>query len=41
LQVKTVQYGAGERGKRSRVMASLLRAEILSDAELAKTAAPR
>ncbi len=37
MQVKTVQYGAGERGKRSRVHGDLVCGpEILSDAELAK-----
>ncbi len=37
MQVKTVQYGAGERGKRSRVHGELVCGpEILSDAELAK-----
>jgi predicted acyl esterase len=37
MQVKTVQYGAGERGKRSRVHGELVcGAEILSEAELAK-----
>jgi hypothetical protein len=37
MQVKTVQYGAGERGKRSRVHGGLVCGpEILSDAELAK-----
>ena len=36
MQVKTVQYGAGERGKRSRVHGELVCGpEILSDAELA------
>jgi len=38
MQVKTVQYGAGERGKRSRVHGELVCGpEILSDAELAKS----
>jgi len=37
MQVKTVQYGAGERGKRSRVHNMLVCGpEILSEAELAK-----
>jgi predicted acyl esterase len=37
MQVKTVQHGAGERGKRSRVHGELVCGpEILSDAELAK-----
>ncbi len=37
MQVKTVQYGAGERGKRSRVHGELVCGpEVLSDAELAK-----
>jgi predicted acyl esterase len=37
MQVKTVQYGAGERGKRSRVHSELVCGpEIFSDAELAK-----
>jgi predicted acyl esterase len=37
MQVKTVQYGSGERGKRSRVHGELVCGpEILSDAELAK-----
>src|SRR3974377_355152 len=37
MQGKTVQYGAGERGKRSRVHCELVCGpEILSDAELAK-----
>src|SRR5580698_7553405 len=37
MQVKTVQYGVGERGKRSRVHGELVCGpEILSDAELAK-----
>jgi predicted acyl esterase len=37
MQVKTVQYGAGERGKRSRVHGELVCGpESLSDAELAK-----
>src|ERR1700758_4711325 len=37
MQVKTVQYGIGERGKRSRVHGELVCGpEILSDAELAK-----
>ena len=37
MQVKTVQYGAGERGKRSRVHGELVCGpEILSEAELAK-----
>ena len=37
MQVKTVQYGAGERGKRSPVHGELVCGpEILSDAELAK-----
>jgi uncharacterized protein len=37
MQVKTVQYGAGERGKHSRVHGELVCGpEILSDAELAK-----
>jgi uncharacterized protein len=37
MQVKTVQYGAGERGKRSRVHGELVCGpEILSDAALAK-----
>jgi uncharacterized protein len=37
MQVKTVQYGAGERGKRSRVHGQLVCGpEILSDAELAR-----
>ena len=37
MQVKTVQYGAGERGKRSRVHGELVCGpEILTDAELAK-----
>jgi uncharacterized protein len=37
MQVKTVQYGAGERGKRSRVHGELVCGpEILSDEELAK-----
>jgi predicted acyl esterase len=37
MQVKTVQYGAGERGKRSRVHGDLVCGpEILSDAELEK-----
>ena len=37
MQVKTVQYGAGERGKRSRVHGELVCGpEFLSDAELAK-----
>jgi len=40
MQVKTVQYGAGERGKRSRVHGGLVCGpEILSDAELAKNRA--
>ena len=40
MQVKTVQYGAGERGKRSRVHGELVCGpEILSDAELAKNRA--
>jgi predicted acyl esterase len=37
MQVKTVQYGAGERGKRSRVHGELVCGpEVLSDQELAK-----
>jgi predicted acyl esterase len=37
MQVKTVQYGAGERGKRSRVHGQLVCGpEILSEAELAR-----
>ncbi|HSL78410.1 MAG TPA: CocE/NonD family hydrolase [Pseudolabrys sp.] len=37
MQVKTVQYGAGERGKRSRVHSELVCGpETLSDAELAR-----
>ena len=37
MQVKTVQYGAGERGKRSRVHGELVCGpEILSEAELAR-----
>ena len=37
MQVKTVQYGAGERGRRSRVTGELVCGpEILSEAELAK-----
>jgi predicted acyl esterase len=37
MQVKTVQYGAGERGKRSRVHGELVCGpEILSESELAK-----
>ncbi len=37
MQVKTVQYGAGERGKRSRVHGELVCGpEVLSEAELAK-----
>ena len=37
MQVKTVQYGVGERGKRSRVHGELVCGpEILSDADLAK-----
>jgi len=37
MQVKTVQYGAGERGKRSRVHGELVCGpDILSDAQLAK-----
>jgi hypothetical protein len=37
MQVKTVQYGAGERGKRSRIHGELVCGpEILSDQELAK-----
>jgi uncharacterized protein len=37
MQVKTVQYGSGERGKRSRVHGELVCGpELLSDAELAK-----
>jgi uncharacterized protein len=40
MQVKTVQYGAGERGKRSRVHGELVCGpEILSAAELAKNRA--
>jgi predicted acyl esterase len=40
MQVKTVQYGAGERGKRSRVHSELVCGpEILSDGELAKNRA--
>ncbi len=40
MQVKTVQYGAGERGKRSRVHGELVCGpEILSDAELARNRA--
>jgi uncharacterized protein len=40
MQVKTVQYGAGERGKRSRVHGELVCGpEILSDAELSKNRA--
>jgi uncharacterized protein len=40
MQVKTVQHGAGERGKRSRVHGELVcGAEILSDEELAKNRA--
>jgi predicted acyl esterase len=40
MQVKTVQYGAGERGKRSRVHGELVCGpEFLSDAELAKNRA--
>jgi uncharacterized protein len=40
MQVKTVQYGAGERGKRSRVHGGLVCGpEILTDAELAKNRA--
>jgi len=38
MQVKTVQYGAGERGKRSRVHGGLVCGpEIMSDDELAKS----
>ena len=37
MQVKTVQYGAGERGKRSRVHGELVCGpEFLSEADLAK-----
>ncbi|HMA56691.1 MAG TPA: CocE/NonD family hydrolase [Pseudolabrys sp.] len=40
MQVKTVQYGAGERGKRSRVHGELVCGpETLSDAELARNRA--
>ena len=40
MQVKTVQYGAGERGKRSRVHGGLVCGpEFMSDAELAKNRA--
>ncbi|MGB7693927.1 MAG: CocE/NonD family hydrolase [Pseudolabrys sp.] len=40
MQVKTVQYGAGERGKRSRVHGELVCGpETLSDAELARKGA--
>jgi hypothetical protein len=40
MQVKTVQYGAGERGRRSRVHGELVCGpETLSEAELAKTRA--
>jgi uncharacterized protein len=40
MQVKTVQYGAGERGKRSRVHGALVCGpEVMSDAELAKNRA--
>ena len=40
MQVKTVQYGAGERGKRSRVHGDLVCGpEILSEAELARNRA--